>query len=34
MCGIYFKNQPDSISEVKARLNKIKYRGPDNLRWQ
>ena len=31
MCGIYLTNHPISQNEVKAKLDKIKFRGPDNL---
>ena len=31
MCGIYLTNYPISQNEVKAKLDKIKFRGPDNL---
>ena len=31
MCGIYLTNIPFSKKEVRQKLEKIKYRGPDNL---
>lgn len=31
MCGIYLTNMPFSKKEVKQKLDKIKFRGPDNL---